>query len=124
MTNGTHFPALSIGRLFSIALDARLELSRDLTVWGTGVEQRVGPKLWENHAGPIPSPMRWSFWAAVAEQHDIPMPHMDTIQLAYHETLLSVAARLRLYDASLERLYRVHYGAKLIYADLEDVLDL
>jgi len=125
MTGGVHFQALSIVKLFSRAFDARFKLSRDLTNWGTDVKQRIDPKLWENYRGPTPSPLRWSFWATVAERHEIPEPDIKAIELTYDETLLSVAARTRLYDHSLERLYRVPRGAALIYAELKkDLQDL
>jgi len=120
----TVYSALSLGRLASMALNACCELSRDLTVWGSSVEQRLGPKLWENYAGPVPSPLRWSFWFGVAESNDIHVPDIAAIQLAYHENLLSVAVQARLHDDSLTGLYRIHRGAALIYADLKGILDL
>lgn len=118
-----YMPA-SLAEFTTQMLGVRCELSLDLTKWGIDVEQRVGPELWEKHVGPIPSPLRWSFWRAVARKNDIDLPSLDVQQLTYDENLLAVAVEMRLHDNSLTRLYRIHRGAALIYADLKKALDL
>jgi len=112
-----HMPP-SLGQLMSMAMIARCKLSLDLARWGVDVEQRVGPKLWEGHEGSIPSPLRQSFWAAVAQKNDIDLPHVDAQQLKYHENLLALAVEVRLRDDTLTKLYRLHHGAKLIYDEI------
>jgi hypothetical protein len=100
----------------------RCKLSLDLTNWGIDVEQRVGPKLWDGYTGPIPSPLRWSFWRTVANHHEIRVPNIYVDSSSYNKSLLSEAVRMRLHDDSFGRLYRIHHGAKLIYDEFLRVL--
>jgi len=121
----TVYMPMSLAGLMSMALVARCELSRDLMVWGVKAERMAGPKFWDGYDGPVPSPLRWAFWKAVAEIKSIDVPHIDSQQLTYEENLLAIAVEVRLRDDALTKLYRLHRGAALIYAELKkDLQDL